>query len=154
MTASLPTERDFDPTGNGLDEQWAWKYFGGLTLEEANTKFRENPFVYQEAFMFMGGMAFAFYFPIVDSFLREVPVPDGDDREAWILAHCIEQQFDGQSLPQVRHLAPRVLDLAEFMLANICVFATSDSDEQRRIGTAWEQLKGHIEKCINSPVWR
>lgn len=66
MTAALPTEKDFDPIGGSLDAQSAWKHFGGLTLEEVNRKFRENPFYYEEAFMWMGGKAFDFYFPVID----------------------------------------------------------------------------------------
>ncbi len=103
----------------------------------------------------MGGKAFAFYFPVVESFLREIPVPDEDDREAWILAHCLKQQFDeqqfaGENLPQVRHLAPRVLELAEYMLANIRLFVPRDLEEQRRIEDAWKMLKDHISKCGTS----
>jgi hypothetical protein len=150
MTASLPNERDFDPSGNGLDEQTAWRNFGGLTLEEANRKFREAPEMYQEDFMFMGGIAFAFYFPVVDSYLRETSTPcDGDDRQAWILAHCINLQFAGDVDPQVKLLAPRVLDLAEFVQTNINLFAHGDVDEQHRIGDAWQQLKDRIHSGVN-----
>ena len=31
---SLPTENDFDPCGGNLDAKWAWKNFGGLTIEQ------------------------------------------------------------------------------------------------------------------------
>ena len=42
MTSGLPTERDFAPSG-ALDEQCAWRHFGGLTLEEAYGKFASAP---------------------------------------------------------------------------------------------------------------
>ncbi|MBL8820867.1 MAG: hypothetical protein JNL96_20010 [Planctomycetaceae bacterium] len=69
----LPTEADFDPYGGDLDAQCAWRNFGGLTLDEATNKFRERPEIYQEDFMFMGGKAFAFYFPVVEAYLRNFP---------------------------------------------------------------------------------
>lgn len=144
---SLPTERDFDPLDGDLDAQHAWRNFGGLTLEEAITKFREAPENHQEDFMFMGGRAFAYYFPVVERFLREDLAYVGDDREAWILAHGILTQFSGPSLPDVIHLAPRVLGLADFVLANIRRFG--DSDDQQRIQVAWRQLKDRIMSLAN-----
>ena len=92
---SLPTERDFDPWSGDLDAQCAWRNFGGLTIEQAKAKFCENPLRYQEDFMFMGGKAFAYYFPVVEDYLRSIPdAASEDDHEAWILAHCIRNQFD------------------------------------------------------------
>jgi hypothetical protein len=144
----LPTERDFDPAGRGLDEQHAWRNFGGLTLEEANKKFRECPETYQEDFMWMGERAFVFYFPVIESYLKETTARDeGDDRQAWILAYCIKQQFTGTSGPDLMRLAPRVLDLAEFVRMNLQLFA-SQADEQRRIDIAWQHLKEHTESVI------
>jgi hypothetical protein len=141
---SLPTEQDFDPFGGGLDEQVAWRNFGGLTLEQANKKYRENPDAYQEDFMFMGGKAFAFYFPVIESYLRETSAyTEYDDRNAWILACGIQLQFTGNTLPDVRHLASRVLDLAEFVQSNIGHFAI-EHEEQQRILSAWQELKDHI----------
>jgi hypothetical protein len=144
---SLPTERDFVPLDGDLDAQHAWRNFGGLTLEEAITKFREAPENHQEDFMFMGGRAFAFYFPVVEGFLREDPAFVGDDREAWILAHCILTQFSGMNLSDVIHLAPRALGLANFVLANVRQFG--DPDDQQRIQAAWRQLKDRIESLAN-----
>lgn len=48
MATKLPKERDFDPYGGGLDEQCAWRNFGGLTLDEAYHKFESAPEVYQD----------------------------------------------------------------------------------------------------------
>ena len=148
MPADLPTERDFDPYGGDLDAQYAWRNFGGLTLEEANKRFRENPEVYQEDFMFMGGTAFGFYFPVIDGFLRDTSDKfEDDDRQAWILAHCIMNQFQGEVVPEVRRLVPGVLELAEFVLTHIRLFAPSDTEEQHRIAGAWLELKDHVRQC-------
>ena len=146
---SLPTERDFDPWNGDLDAQCAWKHFGGLSLEEAHARFAENPLNYQEDFMFMGGKAFAFYFPVVENHLRNVPDADNfDDHEAWILAHCIRNQFEGDNLAHVRHLAQRVMDLGGFVRGNIRRFG-SDEGERQRVADAWTELVDHVQAIAN-----
>jgi len=148
----LPTQRDFD---NGvlddLDAQCAWRNFGGLTLEQAHAKFQEAPGCYQEDFMFMGGKAFAYYFPVVESYFREATdAAGGDDREAWnILAHCIRMQFIGENLSAVRQLAPRVLELAEFVRKNIDL---CEPDERQEVDAAWQRLQNHIRQVIDKPA--
>ena len=92
----LPTKEDFNPWGpDNLDAEHAWQCFGNLTLDEAHARFCECPELYHEDFMFMGGKAYAFYFPVIERFLYEVTevadVPD--DREAWILACGIQKQL-------------------------------------------------------------
>ena len=65
-------ESDFDPVGGDLDAQYAWKNFGELTLKQAYDLFLTNPIHYQEDFMFMGGTAFDYYFPVIDRYIRQV----------------------------------------------------------------------------------
>ncbi len=144
----LPTERDFDPYGDGSEEdawgdEWtAWQNFGGLTLEEAKAKFRENR-NYDEDFMWMGGRAFAFYFPVVDDFLRSVPEGNNScETSAWFLSKCIQSQFDC-SLPDVRHLAPRVIELADFVRQNIRRFGRNDTRHAEVI-EAWSELAERV----------
>ncbi|MEM7010678.1 MAG: hypothetical protein AAF585_04260 [Verrucomicrobiota bacterium] len=64
--APLPTENDFDPFGGDLDAQCAWKHFGELSLNQAYDIFVSAPNIYQEDFMFMGAVAFDYYFPVID----------------------------------------------------------------------------------------
>lgn len=138
----LPTERDFVPNGD-LDAQSAWKNFGGLTLEEAGAKFREAPDVHQEDFMWMGSKAFAFYFPVVDNFLRKTPEPDeADERQARILAHCLMMQFRGD-LCYVRHLVPRVAGLADFVLAHVNLFDPHPKSGHE-VEPAWRELREQV----------
>ena len=147
---SLPVERDFDPWNGDLDAQCAWKNFGGVTLDEAEARFRENPLYYQEDFMFMGGVAFAYYFPVVENYLRGVPDADNyDDHQSWILAKCIEAQFDDKNLAFVRHLAPRVTDLADFVLVNIRRFG-GDDRERQRVADAWRELVREVTRVMQS----
>jgi hypothetical protein len=88
----LPTIQDFTCTSNpkdDLDGFTAWEHFGGLTLDEADRKFNENAEFYQEDFMFMGGRAFAFYYSVLDRYIREVESKNEFADETWIIAHCI-----------------------------------------------------------------
>lgn len=147
---SLPTERDFDPWNGNLDAQHAWRNFGRMTIEEAKAKFRQNPLDYQEDFMCMGGRAFAYYFPVIDDYLRTVPeIADYDDHQAWSLAHAIRAQFDGANCPHVRHLASRVRDLADFVCRNIHRFGVDDRERQR-VSEAWTELVRHLQAVSES----
>ncbi len=142
---SLPTEADFDPVGCDLDAQSAWQHFGGLTLEAAKVRFRENPMYYQEDFMFMGGKAFAYYFPVIEEFLLGAPdVEDDEDHESWILAHCIKAQFDWNTAEHVRHLTTRIVELANFVRNNIRRFGVDDNERQR-VAEAWTELVAHVQ---------
>lgn len=143
----LPNEHDFDPYGGCLDCQRAWRNFGGLTIEQARAKFLENPSYYQEDFMFMGGRAFAYYFSVVEDYLRSVPPgPNDDDREAWILAHGIKNHFTGIDLPHVQHLNDRILALAEFVVGNLDRFG--EKQDCDRVAEAWSELRDKVKSMI------
>jgi hypothetical protein len=116
----LPTKNDFDPWEGDLDAETAWRNFGGLTLAEAHSKFRERPEIYQEDFMFMGGKAFAFYFSVIEDYLRQTPEAESedDDRQAWILAKCIHNQFNAGTSIHVETLVDRVIGWCPSLVAN------------------------------------
>jgi hypothetical protein len=82
-----------------------WRIF----LDEAYARFCERPEYYHEDFMFMGGIAFAYYFPVIEKYVRNAPDTDslGGERETWILVRCIQNQFTDDTFPHVRHLADR-----------------------------------------------
>ncbi len=146
---SLPSKSDFNPWGpNALDAERAWRNFGGLTLKQAHAKFRERHYTYQEDFMFMGPKAFAFYFPVIEDFLHDVPdqSDNGDDYSSWILAHCINNQFGPhkEKVPHVIHLADRVIALSHFVRNNIQRFSKDDA-ERAKITDAWQELCDHVE---------
>lgn len=150
MLAELPNETDFDPYHCNLDAQCAWKNFGGLTLDEAFARFEKCPEAYQEDFMFMGGKAFAFYYPIIDRFLRrtiELPEDQRRDRQSWILPQCIKNQFEARELCHLQPLRPSVLSLCDFMLKNIDLFA-GDWKDVTEIQTQWNTLKLAVEQSI------
>ena len=148
MTLKLPTERDFDPHGCGLDEQCAWRNFGGLSLEEAYQKFASAPEVYQEDFMFMGTGAFVYYYPVVEQFLRYAVTVLDDERgdcQSWILPQCIRMQFFGTDRQLVGQLKNSVISLCEFMLENIECFA-DDWSPPTEIEEQWRSLRDHVER--------
>jgi hypothetical protein len=82
ISNEIPGKNDF---GEGLDERSAYKEFGGLTLDEAYQRFIENPVSCQEDFMFMGPVAFCYYFPVVERYLYAFRVEnEWEDSQAWI----------------------------------------------------------------------
>lgn len=141
----LPSRNDFDPNGSDLDAQCALRNFGGLTLEEAFRKFETCPQRYQEDFMFMGTRAFAFYYPVIDRFLRksvELSPADRGDRQSWILPQCIKTQFE-HGKQATDHLRKPVLELCDFMLKNLPCFV-SDWDDPSEIEKQWQSLREFI----------
>ena len=97
--------------------------------------------------MFMGGRAFAYYFAVIEKYLRSAPEIncDGDDREVWIFAKCIESQFDGDQLPHVEHLRERAIALSDFVRGNLQRFGDDDAERQK-IRDAWSELVGFLER--------
>ncbi|XZE36711.1 hypothetical protein SH501x_002295 [Pirellulaceae bacterium SH501] len=145
---TLPTERDFDPFQGDLDAQCAWRNFGGLTLAEACAKFEENPECYQEDFMFMGGKAFAFYYPAIDQFLRKsvcIPEDQRGDRQSWILPQCIKNQFEGNGRRYLLDLKDSVLELCRFMIENIHIFE-QDWEDLTEIERHWRDLDQFLRR--------
>jgi hypothetical protein len=140
----LPSKLDFGACENGRDPdaRVAWRHFGELSIDEAFTKFCERPEIYQEDFMFMGGAAFAYYFPVIDRYVRESRVSDDpcDEVEAiWILAHCIKNQFSNHKRHDVKSLRPKLLALCAEVRGNLDHYCV-DSERQKEIDTAWEEL--------------
>lgn len=141
---ALPSEADFVVYGC-LDEQWAWKQFGGLTLDEAKAKFLENPLRHQEDFMWMGAPAFAFYFPVLDEYLRSVPDREApeDDSHAGIIGYGIKFQYEQKQVDALRPLIPAVLALAEYVLANLHRFGR-DEEDQQRVAREWTEMVARV----------
>ena len=124
-----------------LDEQGAWKQFGGLSRAEAFQRFIENPIHYQEDFMWMGPKAFAYYFPVIERFLFEFELaPDNDDAQAWILGCDVMMQFSSTKPDCLKHLVPRIHDLACWVKANVHRFSY-DQHEHHRIANKWVRLE-------------
>lgn len=139
----LPEERDFDPWGGSLDAQCAWRNFGGLSRPQAYDRFLENPLHFQEDFMFMGGVAFVYYFPVIERYLLAAQDADEpSEREAWILAHCIKMQLL-TSRSQIISLEEPILRLSKFVRGNLTLFGTEEADRDR-IDEAWRELQEEL----------
>ena len=132
----FPGYADFDPWGGDLDAQTASQNFRGLTRPQAYEKFIDHPEYYSEDFMFMGGAAFAYYYPVIERYLLEFGFPE--NQQAWFLAHCIKQQFDADA-NSIQHLRPRILALLAHVQSHL-PFYGEDEQEQSNIGMAWGEL--------------
>ncbi|QDV16908.1 hypothetical protein Pan153_15420 [Gimesia panareensis] len=156
VVGPLPGERDFDPHEGDLDAQVAWRNFGGLTLGEAYEKFQENPFVYQEDFMWMGGKAFAYYFPVLERYVLVTPVWSEAAGSEWCqvygLGAAIQVQFAENCLPEVRLLVPRVLPLIAQVKESFDAFVASghpyysDPEMQQHVIREWNELEAHLQQ--------
>ena len=146
-SSPLPSETDFDPVGCDLDAQCAWKNFGGLTMAEAYEKFLTVPESYQEDFMFMGSRAFAYYFPVIDRYLRTVSLPRGDlgDCEASILGSAIANQLHPGHAPIPAGLLREIESLHAFVTQNIARYAATPKDQQR-IRREWKHVAAALLK--------
>ena len=143
-SAPLPSEKDFDPFGGDLDAQCAWKNFGELTLKQAYDLFLTNPIHYQEDFMFMGGAAFDYYFPVIDRYIREVVGDDeGDDCEVAILGSGVAAQFDWNGADPNDALVSEIAQLAAYVSSNVAQYSPAAKD-QRRIKREWSRVNEKI----------
>jgi hypothetical protein len=140
--AEVPSCVDFDPYGSDLDAHSAWENFGSLTLPQAYAKFCENPLNYQEDFMFMGGKAFAFYFPVIERHLFECTPTADDDCQSWIIGEGIMLQLKWPTASEILPLRHRLLRLAEHVLGKLDSLAP---DDQARVTKAWMELKSTLE---------
>lgn len=146
MVIRLPTEKDFDPFEGNLDAQWAWKHFGGLSLEEAFNKFQENPLCYEEDFLFMGHKAFVFYFPVLDRYLREMREKPRVKRDSSSVRHipqCIQFQFDDPVDAHLLSIKKAVIELCDFMLTNLQDFL-DEWVNAKAVERYWQQLKHRV----------
>jgi hypothetical protein len=139
--APLPKAGDFDPWEGSLDAGHAWKNFGGLSLAQAHQRFLENPLARQEDFMFMGPKAFAYYFPVIDRYLREVlgKEPD-DDCSAAILGSATAARLSDTAHPAIQSIAREVAELAAHVIGNLTRYAP-DERLQKRILREWRKVE-------------
>ena len=60
----------------------------------------------------------------------------------------MRMQFAGNDLAPIRHLAERVLDLANFITTNIRRFG-GDEGERKRVADAWMELSDHVRRTTH-----
>lgn len=121
----------------------AWEHFGGLSRPEAFEKFLDDPDYYQEDFAFMGGKAFAYYYPIIERYILESEIDNDEDEidPIWILAHCINSQFcEVSTVEFVRPLRTRILKLTHYVRDHLPKFC-AEQNRQTEIDLAWSELQ-------------
>jgi hypothetical protein len=143
----LPGQADFDPFGGCIDALSAWDDFGGLTRSEGFEKFCSSPDSYHEGFMWMGGRAFAFYFPIIERYVFQTHIADDEDEvdAIWILAHCISLHLDPDSHDDIKTVRDRILTLTQHVRSNLSKFGKTPTD-QRHVDEAWRELHQCLER--------
>jgi hypothetical protein len=143
-SAPLPSRSDFDSLDGDLDAQCAWRNFGGLSMGQAYDLFLTNPLHYQEDFMFMGGRAFDYYFPVVDRYIREVTGnEDGDDCEVAILGSGVAAQFDWNGAHPSPSLINEIEALSEYVSTHLDQYSPS-AEHQKRIKREWGRVNEKI----------
>jgi hypothetical protein len=148
---SLPTQNEFDPSGCCLDASHAWEMFGGLTVEQASIKFLQHPAFYQEDFMFMGGGAFVYYFPVIERYILTVQVDPKLDDEAEavrVLAHCVIAQLEPENLEFVKPVLENIRRLVARVRRNLKRYG-ADEEDQHRVDSSWAEL----EQVLASLHW-
>jgi len=138
----LPTLGDFAPQDT-LDGKHAWGMFGGRSIADAQIVFDSNPHHHIEDFGLMGDRAFAFYFPVVESYvMRPSEFSDYDtahNRSDYIASN-IAYHFRGKLAPEIIRIAPRANNLATFVLDRIDEIQCDDR-ERDCVVSAWTSLK-------------
>ncbi len=132
---SIAGEDNFSP-----DMQWAWKNFGGKTLDEAYAFFSAHPDEAQEDFMWMPEGAFRYYFPVVDRYVRSLERPPEWE---WflplqLLPACLQMHIDGHE--DLSGLHEPILALCDYVCTHLVHFA-ADPAEQDEIGRRWTELR-------------
>lgn len=125
---------------------WAWKSFGGRSLEQAYSVFVENPEGHTEDFSSMGDEAFEYYFPVIDRYLREVePVGEDDDLLAGHLGWAVASRLKDRRNQLPESLVGEIGELAGYVLENVERLA-GPGKWRRRIGREWERVRVLLER--------
>ena len=140
---SLPTQNEFDPSGCCMDANHAWEMFGGLTVEQASIKFLQHPEFYQEDFMFMGGGAFVYYFPVIERYILTVQVDPKLDDEAEavrFLAYCVIAQLEPENVEFVKPVLVNICRLVAQVRGDLKRYGAAEEDQQR-VDSSWAELE-------------
>lgn len=166
MSKSLPTEADFSPNDGGLISQEAWKNFGGLSLDAAYERFCDRPYLYSQDFEFMGERAFAYYYDVLDRYVREA-IEKLDEERLMVLStihrildvHLIHRSGDlcgedsREGAVDAKHLPRRVVSLCDYVIPAIAERYLSsripDSDAtDEDLTITWQGLR-NLAESIN-----
>ena len=133
-----PSKDDFGDSSD-LDVAYAWKTFGGKSLDEAYDLIRENALSRQEDLSWMDSPAFVYYFPAAASYLMSLEA-SGDSDGVSSIAGLLEAklQDDKDAIASLRDL---IVSLCDHVVAN---FSKYDADEN-----IYGDLKARYEEIKN-----
>jgi len=151
-SSSLPSKLDISPTcGLNLDEQRALSNFLGLKIEQATTRFCANSLALQEDFMFMGEVAFEYYFQVIDNYFHDESSTGDVDCVNW-LARIFDFRYGDRPSALPLQLSTRLIRLLEYIEANSTKFAGTDVDIIRtRHTSGLKKIRRFIERTMNKP---
>lgn len=109
----LPTRQEICPHDD-LDGRVACEHFLGRSLEQAEALFRENSIYYQGDLMWMGAVAFRYYFPAVVQFVHSEAATDDSDFMAHF-ASTLEFRLEYES-PELQPVAEQIADLCRYVV--------------------------------------
>ncbi|WP_146443930.1 hypothetical protein [Botrimarina colliarenosi] len=163
MSEPLPTEADFLLNDGGPVPQEAWKNFGGLSLEQAYEKFCDRAYLYSQDFEFMGERAFAYYYEVLDRYVRET-IETLDEERLMVLStvhriidvHLIHRsgylcgEYSGEGAVDAMGLPGRVVSLCDCVMPAIAERSLSsripDSDAtDEDLTISWQGLRNLAE---------
>ena len=64
----IPTAKEINPYPGDLDGEWAVKNWFGKTIEDGISMYMKSPGSYNEDFMYLGEVAFNYYFDAINVF--------------------------------------------------------------------------------------
>ena len=93
--------------------------------------------------MFMGGVAFAYYFSVIERYIYEVQIDPRFDDEAEavrVLAHCIIAQLEPDNVKFVKPILDNICRLVVQVRGNLEQYGGCEEDQQR-VDSSWAELE-------------
>ena len=95
--------------------------------------------------MFMGPIAFSYYLPVIDRYLREIThEEEGCDTEANILGHVVQSQLDSNEAPFSASVVQEIEALSKFVLSSPTRYSDGEG-AQAEIVSTWGKVHSALE---------
>ncbi len=95
----------------------------------------------------MGGAAFAYYYPVLDHYLREyrvgIGLGDNEDSYATVIAGGLCMQLLSKNLSALEPIMEQISDLVDYVRSHTQILA-DDPEEQADINSTWQVLQAQL----------